>query len=66
MEPAPERRGAPPRPTPLASGTEVKSRSALVLDGVEALDRVRGVVPFAEGPRGMGVAFDALQGYSQR
>ena len=52
--------------TPLAIGTEVNLRFSVVLDGVETIEGVGVVVRIADDPRGMGVAFKQLHGYSKR
>lgn len=52
--------------TPLAIGTEVNLRFSVVLDGVETIEGVGVVVRIADDPRGMGVAFKELHGYSKR
>jgi len=52
--------------TPLPVGTEVDLRFTVVLDGVETIEGVGVVVRIADDPRGMGVAFKKLHGYSKR
>lgn len=52
--------------SPLAIGTEVNLRFSVVLDGVETIEGVGVVVRIADDPRGMGVAFKELHGYSKR
>ncbi|HEV8548240.1 MAG TPA: PilZ domain-containing protein [Polyangiaceae bacterium] len=52
--------------TPLAIGTEVNLRFSVVLEGVETIEGVGVVVRIADDPRGMGVAFKELHGYSKR
>jgi Tfp pilus assembly protein PilZ len=52
--------------SPLEIGTEVNLKFSVVLEGVETIEGVGVVVRIADDPRGMGVAFKELHGYSKR